>query len=122
MRRNSCYQNQVPDYLLVVATANTSTNPHAVMIKLVNAIVADVAMRGPKGSENEARLAELQTTHLGHIHLLDGLEKDAIILVRFAVLLRQFCALDAPYSSGNDTWVCHGGAKKVKVSSQLESK
>jgi hypothetical protein len=93
-----------------------------VVVKLVNAIVADVAMRGPQGSEDEAGLAELETTYLRRIYLLDGPEKDALSLARFAILLRQFSAFDAPDSSRNNARVCHGGAEKVKVRGELQSK
>lgn len=89
------------------------------VVKLVNAVVTNVAVRSPEGSEDEASFTELKSTNLGRIYLLDGPEKDALGFACFAVLRWQLSSFDAPDSSRNNAGVSHGGSEEVKVRRKL---
>ena len=48
------------EYLLVVALADAGSKPGAVVVKFFNAAIAQVAVRTPDGSENQASVAKLE--------------------------------------------------------------
>ena len=48
------------EYLLVVALADAGSEPGAVVVKFFNAAIAQVAVRAPDGSENQASVAKLE--------------------------------------------------------------
>lgn len=95
--------------LPVVALADTSADPDAVVVKLVDAVVAHVAVGGTQGPEDEARLAELESGHLRGVHLLHCLEEYSRLFASPFVLLRKLAALDRPDPARNDSGVSHRG-------------
>ena len=46
--------------LLVISSADTSSKPNAVMIKLHDTVIADIAMGGASWSENVTRFAKFE--------------------------------------------------------------
>lgn len=102
-------------HLLVIAAAYACAYPGAVVIKLVDAVIADVAMGGPEGSEDKASFAELQPTDLRSVDLLDCPVEHASALAHDDVLVRHLCVLECPYFSRNDTRVREGGSEQVDI-------
>ena len=53
-------ESSISGNLLVIASANASTQPYAVVVKLHHAVVTDIAMRCTSRPEDIACLAELE--------------------------------------------------------------
>jgi len=103
----SCKEIQI---LLVVASSYTSADPDAVVVELIDAVIADIAVRCAQRTKDETRLAELQPDNLRCVHLLHGPKEHARLLRGFVVLLGNLGIFEIPNSAWNDAGVRRGGA------------
>jgi len=54
--------------LLIISSANTSSQPNAVMIKLHDTVIADIAMGGASWTENVTRFTKFELEHNRRVH------------------------------------------------------
>ena len=77
-------------HLLVVALADAGSKPGAVVVKFFNAAIAQVAVRTPDGSENQASVAKLEFREKWGVHLIQLQVVDLLWQVVYRISLVLF--------------------------------
>ena len=91
------------------------------MVKLHYAVVADVTVGGARGSENVARLAELELEEERRMNETDLEVMDAILAAHVQVLLVQVATLDrSPAARWDNTGFARSCSKHEEVGHQEE--
>ena len=90
-------------HLLVVPLADAGSKPDAVMVEFHDTVVAQIAMRAPRGSENVAGLAELELKQQWRVRQIHLHVVHSVLVTNIQVLVRKVALDSLPASSWYDS-------------------
>lgn len=89
---------------MVVVLADTSPQPHAMVIEFEDAIIAFMAMRRPRRAEDLANLTIFELEESIALSV-QAIIKYLILPIYVLVLSCDFLLLNCPVPTGDDPWI-----------------